>query len=128
MKSSRQTLLLASLLCVVAAANAENKEYYKLTEAEARAYVEQVKKGEHHDVRKLHEVVSSKETAISLAVAVWSSIFGKEKIEKEAPYQALRIDDCWVVTGSLEKGWLGGTAEAVINAADGSFLNISHGK
>jgi len=107
---------------------AEKKEYYTLTEAEARSYVASVKKGEHHDVRKLHEVVPTKETAIALAVAVWSGIYGKEKIEKEAPYQAIRIDDCWVVTGSLQVGRLGGTPEAVIKAADGAFLNVSHGK
>ena len=72
--------------------------------------------------------MATKETAIALAVAVWTSIYGKEKIEKEAPYQAIRVGDYWFVSGSLEKGWLGGTAEAVINATDGRFLNVSHGK
>ena len=121
-------LLVAGLLCAGLAVSAEKKEYYEMTETDARVYVESVKKGEHHDVRKLKEVVSNKDTAIALAVAVWSPIYGKEKIEKESPYQVFRIDDCWVVYGSLEKGLKGGTAEAVISASDGRFLNISHGK
>jgi hypothetical protein len=104
------------------------KEYYETTEAEAKTYIEQVKQNTHHDVLKFREAVSTKETAVALAVAVWMSIYGKEKIEKEAPYQAIRVGDCWFVSGSLEKGWLGGTAEAVISAADGRFLNVSHGK
>ena len=107
---------------------AEKKDYYEFTESDARAYVAQVKKGEHHDVRKLREMVQNKETAIALAVAVWSPIYGKEKIEKEAPYQVIRVDDYWVVTGSLKKGWMGGTAQAVINASDGCFLNVTHGQ
>lgn len=121
-------LLVAALGFAVLSAAEKNKEYYTLTEAEARAYVVAVKKGEHHDVRKLHELVATKETAVALAVAVWSGIYGKEKIDKEAPYQAVRVDDCWVVTGSLEVGLRGGTAEAMIKAADGAFLNVSHGK
>ena len=119
---------MVGLYCADLAVGAEKKDYYEMTEADARVYVESVKRGDHYDARKLQEVVSNKETAIGLAVAVWNPIYGKEKIEKEAPYQVFRVDDCWVVTGSLEKGWAGGTAEAVISAADGRFLNISHGK
>ena len=109
-------------------ASDNKKEYYETTEADAKTYIEQVKKNEHHDVLKAREAVATKETAIALAVAVWTAIYGKEQIEKEAPYQAIRIEDCWFVSGSLEKGWKGGTAEAVISAADGRFLNVSHGK
>ncbi len=128
MKQSHTLLVAATILCIGLVVAAEKKDYYEFTESDARAYVAQVKKGEHHDVRKLREMVSSKETAIALAITVWIPIYGKEKIEKEAPYQVIRVDDCWVVTGSLEKGWKGGTAQAVINAADGCFLNVTHGK
>jgi hypothetical protein len=125
--NSLRISLIATLALVTLVAAAEKKEYYEITEAQARSYVEEVKKGQHHDAMKLHEVVATKETAIALAVAAWSPIFGKEKIEKEAPYQAMRIDDCWVVSGSLKTGRFGGTAQAVISAADGRFLNITHG-
>ncbi len=121
-------LLVIALITGCAVASENKKEYYETTEADARTYVEQVKKNEHHDVLKTREAVATKETAIALAVAVWTSIYGKEKIEKESPYQAIRVGDYWFVSGSLEKGWLGGTAEAVINATDGRFLNVSHGK
>ncbi len=127
MKNLRLLLVIALVTgCAVASEN--KKEYYETTEADARTYVEQVKKNEHHDVLISRKAVDTKETAIALAVAVWTSIYGKETIEKEAPYQAIRIGDCWFITGSLEKGSKGGTAEAVINATDGRFLNVSHGK
>lgn len=121
-------LLIIVFVAASSFADGNKKEYYEITEADAKTYIEQVKQNTHHDVLKFREAVSTKETAVTLAVAVWISIYGKEKTEKEAPYQAIRVDDCWFVSGSLEKGWNGGTAEAVISAADGRFLNVSHGK
>ena len=116
------------ILAMSARGSDEAKQYYQTSEAEARQVVEQAKKREHHNVLNNSAAVPTKETAIELAVAVWAPIYGRDKIAKEAPFQAVRVDDCWFVTGSLEKGWLGGTAEAVIAVADGRFLMISHGQ
>jgi NTF2 fold immunity protein len=127
----RQPIALIGVSIVVAVsarASDEAKQYYPTSEAEARQVVEQAKKGEHHNVLNHSGAVLTKETAIELALAVWGPIYGRDKIAKEAPFQAVRVDDCWFVTGSLEKGWLGGTAEAVIAVADGRFLMISHGR
>jgi len=127
----RQPIAILGVIVIVtisARASDEAKHYYQTSEGEARQAVEEAKKGEHHNVLDHSGAVPTKETAIELAVAVWSPIYGRDKIAKEAPFQAIRVDDCWFVTGSLEKGWLGGTAEAVIAVADGRFLMISHGK
>ena len=127
----RQAFIILSVACVigiVARASDDSNQYYQTSDAEARNVVEQAKKGEHHNVLKRSVVVPTKETAIELAVAVWSPIYGRDQIAKEAPFQAFRVDDCWFVTGSLKKGWVGGTAEAVIEVADGRFLMISHGQ
>jgi hypothetical protein len=104
------------------------KNYYRVSYSEAKEYVENIKHNQHHNVLHQREAVPDEVTAIGIAVAVWKSIYGEEKINNERPYQALRIDDCWFVTGSLPKGWCGGTAEAVIHVNDGCILNISHGK
>lgn len=117
-------ILLAGNFCLAA----QEKDYYQITEDSAREYVNSVKKGEHHNVLVRREAVPDSDTAIALSLIVWKKIYGEKQIEKQAPFQAIRIDDCWFVTGSLPKGWRGGTAEAVIRSADGSFLNISHGK
>jgi hypothetical protein len=127
----RQTFTLLSVACVIgiaARASDDADHYYQTSDAEARQVVEQAKKGEHHNVLKHSGAVPTKETAIALAIAVWSPIYGRDQIGKEAPFQAIRVDDCWFVTGSLKKGWVGGTAEAVIEVADGRFLMISHGQ
>jgi hypothetical protein len=61
-------------------------------------------------------------------VAVWTPIYGKAKIEGEAPYKATLHENTWYVSGSLPSGFDGGVAEAEIAKNDGRILRISHGK
>ena len=73
-------------------------------------------------------VVPDEQTAISIAVAVWSPIYGKDEIAKQKPYQVFLVDGYWVVSGSLPKQLVGGTAKIVISKEDGRIINISHGR
>jgi hypothetical protein len=72
--------------------------------------------------------VPNKETAISIAIAVWIPIYGKEQIESEKPYSAKLENGIWFVTGSIPEGWAGGVAEAEISKDDGRIIRISHGR
>ena len=72
--------------------------------------------------------VPDEETAITIAVAVWNPIYGKEKIRGEKPYKATLKNGVWTVRGSLPKGWVGGVAEAEISKDDGRILRVIHGK
>ena len=82
-----------------------------------------------HNVKPQAGYVPDEETAISVAVAVWMPIYGKDKIEAEKPYKAILKNDIWFVSGSLRQGMVkGGVAEAEINKTDGCIIRISHGK
>lgn len=83
---------------------------------------------QQHNVRPPQGLVPDARTAISIAVAVWVPIYGEKQIESERPYRATLADGKWTVTGSLPKGWVGGTAIAVISRSDGQILRVSHGK
>ena len=72
--------------------------------------------------------VPDEQTAISIAVAVWIPIYGKEKIEGEKPYKATLKNGVWTVTGSLREGYVGGTAEAQISQDSGCIVRIIHYK
>ena len=72
--------------------------------------------------------VPDEQTAISIAVAVWIPIYGKEKIEGQKPYKATLKNGVWTVTGSLREGDVGGTAEAQISQDSGCILRIIHYK
>ena len=72
--------------------------------------------------------VPDEQTAMRIAEAVWSPIYGEENIKSEKPFVASLKNDVWTVHGSLPKGWVGGVAEAEISKSDGRILRVSHGK
>jgi hypothetical protein len=72
--------------------------------------------------------VPDEQTAIAIAVAVWTPIYGKDKIEGEKPYKAQLKNGVWTVTGSLPEGFDGGVAEADIAKDDGCILRVIHGQ
>ena len=72
--------------------------------------------------------VPDEATAIKVAVAIWTPIFGKAKIAKEKPYHATLKGDVWIVEGSFPEGYHGGVARAEISKEDGKIVSVSHGK
>src|SRR6266487_1644027 len=75
--------------------------------------------------------VPDKKTAISIAEAVLSPIYGEKLVKKERPYTATLTNGVWTVEGSLHKGVFGdlvsgGVAEVEISKADGCILRVSH--
>lgn len=72
--------------------------------------------------------VPDENTAIRIAVAVWSSIYGEKRVQAKKPFKAKLNKGVWFVEGSLPKGWRGGVPEAEITKRDGRILRISHGK
>jgi NTF2 fold immunity protein len=81
-----------------------------------------------HDVQPPVGLVPDSGTAIAIAVAVWTPIYGARQIASEKPYLATLADGQWTVSGSLPPGSAGGTAVAVISKADGRVSRVSHGK
>lgn len=67
-------------------------------------------------------------TAIRIAEAVLTPVYGEEKIKSERPFTATLRKGVWTVEGSLPEGWLGGVAVVEISKEDGRILRMSHGK
>jgi hypothetical protein len=84
--------------------------------------------GQEHNYRPAQGLVPDAKTAIAIAVAIWTPIYGEKQIASERPYVASLADGKWTVRGSLPKGWSGGVAVAVIAKSDGQVSRISHGK
>jgi hypothetical protein len=72
--------------------------------------------------------VPNKETAIQIALAVWSPIYGVEKIQLEAPYRAELIGERWLVEGSQSEDRVGGVAVIEIDKNTGRIFRVSHGR
>ncbi len=73
--------------------------------------------------------VPDAKTAMQIAVAVWSPIYGTKKIQGEKPFKAKLVNGVWIVEGSLPpKYTVGGVAVAEISKRDGRILRVSHGR
>ena len=68
--------------------------------------------------------VPDEETAIAIAIAVWSPIYGRKKIETDRPFHATLKKGVWTVTGTLPKGVTSGAPEAEISKDDGRILRV----
>jgi hypothetical protein len=73
-------------------------------------------------------LVPDARTAVAIAVAVWSPVYGEKQIASEKPYNAVLKNGQWAVTGSLPRGAVGGTATAIIAKEDGRVIKIYHTK
>jgi hypothetical protein len=68
-------------------------------------------------------------TAIAIAEAILTPIYGQKQIASEMPFRAvLNEKGTWVVKGTLPKGFDGGVAEIRLAKQDGRVLNVVHGK
>lgn len=85
-------------------------------------------KAQEHNFHPNEGLVPDSKTAIAIAVAIWTPIYGEKQIASEVPYVATLEDGKWTVTGSLPPGWRGGTAIAVIAKSDAQVVRVSHGK
>jgi hypothetical protein len=73
-------------------------------------------------------VIKDKETATIVAEAILFKIYGKDKITKQRPYEINKINNYWVLNGTLPKNMLGGTFLIIINSTNGQIVKLSHGK
>ncbi len=73
--------------------------------------------------------VAKERTAIRIAEAVLSDIYGDEQLKLELPLTARLENDVWIVTGTFPKGnYYGGVASISIEKDSGCILSVSHGK
>lgn len=99
-----------------------------------QAYAEKELKSALTD-RTQHNVIDNKTaiikdsiTAIRVAEPILFSIYGKDNITQQRPYEAYFIDNYWVISGTLPKNYAGGTFLILIDARNSRIVRITHGK
>ena len=73
-------------------------------------------------------LVPNAETAIAIAVAVWTPIYGARQIDAQRPFKASLVEGVWFVEGHLPPDMRGGVASARISKRNGQVLYVMHGK
>ena len=73
--------------------------------------------------------VPDKKTAILVADAILTSVYGEQQIAKERPLKIALVEgDVWLIWGTLPRRYLGGTAVIKLSRRTGKVLFLSHGQ
>jgi NTF2 fold immunity protein len=73
--------------------------------------------------------VPDADTAVKVAEAVLTPVYGKALIESEKPFRAELKDDVWTVSGTMHcENCDGGVAVVKISKTDGHIVSMIHGK
>lgn len=83
---------------------------------------------EHNVIDNERIILIDEATAINVAEPILFSIYGKENITKQRPYESYLIDNYWIISGTLPKSSLGGTFLIIIDSRNCRILKITHGK
>ena len=83
---------------------------------------------QHNVIDNKTLIIKDSLTAINVVEPILFSIYGKENIIQERPYEVYFIDNYWVISGTLPKNYVGGTFLTILDARNGCILKITHGK
>ncbi len=73
-------------------------------------------------------LITDKETAIIISEAILFKIYGKENTIRQRPYEINKINEYWVINGTLPDNINGGTFLIILNSTDGQVIRLTHGK
>lgn len=73
-------------------------------------------------------LIPDKATAISVSETILFKIYGRENIVIQRPYEINKINEYWVLNGTLPKNMLGGTFLIILNSTNAQVIKLTHGK
>jgi hypothetical protein len=85
-------------------------------------------KTQHNVIDNKTVIIKDSSTAISVAEPILFSIYGKNNITQQRPYETYFIDNYWIIGGTLPKKSVGGTFLIIMDASNGRIIKITHGK
>jgi hypothetical protein len=86
------------------------------------------KESQHNVIDNKKMIIKDSSTAIKIVEPILFSIYGKENIDSQKPYESYLIENYWVISGTLPKDMHGGTFLIIIDARNSKVLKITHGK
>jgi hypothetical protein len=83
---------------------------------------------DEHSYTPVAGFVPDEQTAVQIAEAVLTPIYGADTIKRERPFTATLKDGVWTVVGSPQGGAFGGAALVEISKKDGRIERVTHGR
>lgn len=81
-----------------------------------------------HNIVGKRILIDKEENAVRIAEAKLFPIYTEENIVRQRPYEIYRINNYWLISGTLPTGYKGGTFLIILDARDGKVMRITHGK
>jgi hypothetical protein len=86
-----------------------------------------------HSYRPKEGYVPDQGTAVRIAEAVLTPIYGQDIVNRQRPFRAVLAKGVWTVTGTIRPGppgalSFGGVALVMIAKKDARILRVTHGK
>lgn len=125
MKNIILFLILISILSCNKEIETPSFEKIKLSEKET---LREINDSTLHNAIGKDEIITNEKTAISIAEPLLFSVYGKENIVKQRPYKIGKVQNYWVVSGSLPKPQIGGVFEMIIDSKNGEIIRLTHGE
>ncbi|OWP61463.1 hypothetical protein CDA63_19245 [Hymenobacter amundsenii] len=120
--------VLAGVLCLFALPSCGQKSSHsKLGEAHARQQVQRVISAAAQ-TPFYKPLLPTKAVATAMMEPLLFSIYGKENIIRQRPYEVYLINGFWYLAGTLPEDMLGGTFELIVEAQNGRVVELTHGK
>lgn len=82
---------------------------------------------QQHSYRPENGFVPDEKTAIRIAEAVLTAIYGEKQIKSEEPFSAKLHSGVWTVEGTIAAGVEGGVAIIKISKTNGTIISVTHG-
>ena len=125
MKNILFLVVLVSILSCNKEIETPSFEKIKLSEKET---LREINDSTLHNAIGKDEIITNEKTAISIAEPLLFSVYGKENIIKQRPYKIGKVQNYWVVSGSLPKPQIGGVFEIIIDSKNGEIIRLTHGE
>jgi hypothetical protein len=99
-----------------------------------RAYAEKelntalTDKNQHNVLTTQGILIKDSITAVNIIEPILFSVYGKDNIAHQRPYECYFINSYWVITGTLPKSYKGGTFLLIMEARDCKIIRLTHGK
>ena len=126
----KNLLVVFNIILTLSSCSQTNVDRLKLGEAHAKSELKIALSDTtiHNVISANSKIIKDKLTAINVVEPILFAIYSKDNIIKQRPYEAYLIDNYWVVSGTLQKGYLGGTFLIIVDATNSKIIRLTHGK
>ena len=125
MKNILFLVVLVSILSCNKEIETPSFEKIKLSEKET---LKEINDSTLHNAIGKDEIITDEKTAISIAEPLLFNVYGKKNIVKQRPYKIGKVQNYWVISGSLPKPQIGGVFKIIIDSKNGQVIRLTHGE